>query len=278
MRGSPVRKTSSGILRLVAKLLPGSVVRPRAARHLELELVGRRREHDEPALGAADLDRRIQHQRQHVVEHAAGAERAQALRAARQSAAGRRSRSWWPCSTGGGDVGEQEDHLGAAGAAEPDAVAVRQRALGDLLAVDVGAVAGVAVAEDELVVLRRRSRRDRARLRCRPGAGRWSRAGRSRTVPWRSARCAGRARRSLRGGRRAWRKSNGGSGDCNGAAAGTRITRRRIRTSSTASAAPTQRPAASCERVRDWPPSATPAPDRAPGAASDDHDHQRDSG
>ena len=47
-------------------------------------------------------------------------------------------------------IGGQEDHLRAAAAAEPDAVAVHQRALGDLLAVDVGAVARRPVAQDEV--------------------------------------------------------------------------------------------------------------------------------
>ena len=54
----------------------------------------------------------------------------------------------------GGAVGEQEDHLGAAAAAETDAVAVDEWTLADLLAIDVGAVTGVLVANQELVVLR----------------------------------------------------------------------------------------------------------------------------
>ena len=56
-------------------------------------------------------------------------------------------------STGGWRVGEQEHHLGAAGAAEPDLVAVRQHAFGHLLAVDVGAVARVAVVQREAVAV-----------------------------------------------------------------------------------------------------------------------------
>ena len=50
-----------------------------AARHLELELARGAREHDEPAFGAADVNRRIQHERQHIVQHAARSERAQAF-------------------------------------------------------------------------------------------------------------------------------------------------------------------------------------------------------
>ena len=111
-------------------------------------------QHDEAALGAAHLDRRVQHQRQHVVEHAPGAKGAQAFEqhgnlaeVADRGGRGpldRRRR-----------IGQQEDHLRAAGAAQADAVAVHERPLGDLLAVDVGAVAGIAVAQHEMVVLQR---------------------------------------------------------------------------------------------------------------------------
>ena len=108
------------------------------------------REHDEAALGAAHLDRRIQHQREHVVEHPAGSERAQALEqrrdlpkvadGGRRRAVDRRLR-----------VGEQEDHLGPARPAKPDLVAVHEHALGDLFAVDVGPVAGIPVLQLETV-------------------------------------------------------------------------------------------------------------------------------
>ena len=147
--GSPVRNTSSGILRLVAKLVPGSVCcrRPRASLNSSSLLgVG---QHDEAALGAGDLDRRIEHQRQHVVEHAAAAERAQAVEQRRDLAqvADRGGRRLVLRRAG---VGEQEDELGAAGAPEADAIAVRQRPVaGDRLVVDEGAVAGLLVADDE---------------------------------------------------------------------------------------------------------------------------------
>ena len=59
-------------------------------------------------------------------------------------------------STGGGESASEEDHLGPAAPAEPNPVAVGERPLGDLLAVDVGPVAGVTVAEHEMVVLRAR--------------------------------------------------------------------------------------------------------------------------
>src|SRR5204862_7923731 len=48
-----------------------------AARQLELEVVAGKGEHDEAGRGAGDLDCRVQHQRQYVVEHAPAAERAQ---------------------------------------------------------------------------------------------------------------------------------------------------------------------------------------------------------
>ena len=153
MRGSPVRNTSSGIFRLVAKLLPGSVVRPRprAILNSSSPLAGRR-QHDEPTLGAADLDGRVQHQRQHVVEDAARAEGAQPLEQDGNlpQIADRRGRG---ALLGGDRVGQQEHHLRPARPSEADAVAVRERPLGDLLPVHIGAVAGVAIAKDEIRVL-----------------------------------------------------------------------------------------------------------------------------
>ena len=155
MRGSPVRKTSSGILRLVAKLLPGSVVAPRAPRHLELELAGRRRQHDEAALGAAHLDGRIQHEREHVVQYAAGAEGAQPLEQdgnlPQVADRGRRGRA----RPGGGESARRNTISAPPVRPEPDPIAVRERAFGDLLTVDIRAVARVPVAEDEMVVLER---------------------------------------------------------------------------------------------------------------------------
>ena len=46
------------------------------ARQLHLELGALVRQHDEPALGAGDLDGGVEHERQHFVEHAARAQRA----------------------------------------------------------------------------------------------------------------------------------------------------------------------------------------------------------
>ena len=100
-------------------------------RQLQLELPVVAGQHDEAALGAGDVDGRVEHQRQHLVEHAARAERAQPFEQRRHLAdvadrrAGRRRARRLPARIG------QEHHLGAAAAAELDPVAVRQPMLGD---------------------------------------------------------------------------------------------------------------------------------------------------
>ena len=82
-----------------------------AAAHLELERAVVAGQHDEAALGAADVDGRIEHEREHVVEHAAGAERAQAFEQTRDVAqvadrAGRRARTTeTPSGSDGGPAG-----------------------------------------------------------------------------------------------------------------------------------------------------------------------------
>ena len=112
--------------------LPAGLERPAGqrdlaarARQLELEHLLAVRQHDEAALGAGDLDRRIEHQRQHFVEHAARPERAQPLEQRRHLAQLGR----------GGDrallhrrrfVVDEEDDLGVAGLPQPDLVAVRR--------------------------------------------------------------------------------------------------------------------------------------------------------
>jgi hypothetical protein len=134
------------------KAAAGNRVAAARARHLELELSGRGGEHDEPPLGPADLDRRVQHERQHVVEHAAGAERAKPFEErgylAEVADGGRGG-----LVLRGRAVGQEEHHLGAATPAEPDAITVDKRPLGDLFAVDVGAISRALVANEELVVL-----------------------------------------------------------------------------------------------------------------------------
>ena len=126
------------------------------ARQLHFEVgarcAGVRRQHDEAALGAGDVDRRVEHEREDLVEHAAGAQRAQALEQRRelpQIVDGAGVRAVGVRRT----VAGQEHHVGAAGATELDAIAVRQLVLGDRLAVDVGAVARALVAQDPVAVL-----------------------------------------------------------------------------------------------------------------------------
>ena len=142
-------KTSSGILRLVSKRLPGQRDLAARARQLHLELAALVGEHDEAALGAGHLDGGVEHERQHFVEHAARAERAQALeqrwpaggcRRPRSADAGRRAPA--------GRILDQEDDVGARrrGRTESDRRGV-SGALGDLLAVDERAVARAAIAQ-----------------------------------------------------------------------------------------------------------------------------------
>jgi hypothetical protein len=83
-------------------------------------------QHDEAPLRAGHLDRRVEHERQHVVEHAAAAERTQPVeqRGDLAQIADRGGRGLVLRRRG---VGEQEDQLGAARAPEADAIAVGQR-------------------------------------------------------------------------------------------------------------------------------------------------------
>ena len=135
------------------------------ARDLELELPFGIGEHHEPALGLRDLERRIHHQRQHLVQHAARSERAQAVEnrghLTQVGDVGRGVEESGRLGAVGG-----EDQLDRVGAAEADAIAVLERPLGDLLAVDEGAVARAAIAQHVAAVVAERSRRARARRPC----------------------------------------------------------------------------------------------------------------
>ena len=55
------------------------------------------------------------------------AERAQALEQRGNLPQVADAPSWWPCPAAGAAVGEQEHQLGAAAAAQPDPIAVRER-------------------------------------------------------------------------------------------------------------------------------------------------------
>ena len=94
----------------------------------------------------------VEHERKHLVEHPARTERAQAFEQRRQLAqivhrAGVRSIGMRRA------VADEEHHVGAAGTAELDTIAVRQLVLGDGLAVDVGAVSRALVAKNPVGVL-----------------------------------------------------------------------------------------------------------------------------
>ena len=108
-------------------------------------------QHDEAAFGAGHVDGGVEHESQHLIEHAARAERAQAFEQRRQLAqvvdgTGVRAVRVH------GSVAGQEHHVGATGAAKLHLVAVRELVLGDGLAVDVGAVARLLVAQEPLAV------------------------------------------------------------------------------------------------------------------------------
>ena len=148
----PVENTVSGILRLVSKVRPDSVTLPRARASLNSSCRVAVGEHDEAALGAGHLDGRVEHHRQHFVEHAARAERAQPFEQRRHLPQLARRRHRAPLDRRRLVV-DEEDDLGVAGLAEADLIAVRQHPLAVLLAVDEGAEARLLVADDAGAVL-----------------------------------------------------------------------------------------------------------------------------
>ena len=148
VRLCPVRNTSRGIFSLVVNDVPDSVVAPLPRAILNSSSPSVVGEHHEPALGLGDLERRIHHQRQHFVQHAARPERAQAVEDGRHLAQVGDVRRGVEESCGLGAVsGEHE--LDRVGATEPDAIAVLEHALGDLLAVDERAVPRAAIAQQK---------------------------------------------------------------------------------------------------------------------------------
>ena len=143
----PVANTVSGILRLVSNVRPDSVTLPRARASLNSSCLLAVRQHDEAALGAGHLDRRVEHHRQHLVEDPARPERAQVLEQGRHlpQLARRRHRALLHRRR---LVVDEEDDLGVAGLAEPDLIAVRQHLLAVLFAVDERAEPRLLVADD----------------------------------------------------------------------------------------------------------------------------------
>jgi len=105
-----------------------------------------------PRSARATLEGRVEDEREHLLEHAAGAETAQLLQ--------QRGNLPQPVARAGGARREREgvaivqkDQLRAAGAYEADFVAGVQLALGDRFAVDEGAVRRPDVAAPQLVRL-----------------------------------------------------------------------------------------------------------------------------
>ena len=119
---------------------------PLGASQLEVEpalVVG---EHDEAALGARDVDRRVEHQCQHVVEHPSGPECAQPFEQTRhvaQSGCGRER------GAGARDVrvADEKDNLGVVRLAQADQVAMRQHVFGRAFPIDECAELGLAIAQ-----------------------------------------------------------------------------------------------------------------------------------
>ena len=117
------------------------------ARDLELELPFRIRQHDEAALGAGGVDGRVHHENQHFIEQARRAQSPQSIEQRRQRPEVDDARG--VTGVGVGRVVEQEDHLDAATAAEPDRVAMTERPFRDLIAVDERAAARAAILQYE---------------------------------------------------------------------------------------------------------------------------------
>jgi hypothetical protein len=122
-------------------------------RQLELQLTAMR-EHDEAAFGAGNLDRRIEHERQHFIQHTPRAERAQPFEQQRHLAelAGGRNRA---ALDRRGIGGRGEHDLGVARLSEAQAVARHEHVVGDALAVDEGAEARLLVVQGADAVLHR---------------------------------------------------------------------------------------------------------------------------
>ena len=150
---SPTRRLVAGLEHFARDLAAGRERRARqrqaaaAARVLELELALDVGHHDEAAFRLGDVERRVDHERQHLIEHAARSQRAQAVEDRPPSAPGRSRRSTTGAQHRRGVLVGQEHHFDVVAVSQPDGVAVHQRALGDLLAVHEGAVTRGPIAQ-----------------------------------------------------------------------------------------------------------------------------------
>ena len=110
----------------------------------ELEDALRVGQHDESALGTGHLDRRVQHEREHLVQHVAGTERPQAFEQRGhlpQVLDGRVRGATATRWRRGADLVDEKQQFRAAAAAQANAIAVGQWLLDDGLVVDEGPVA-----------------------------------------------------------------------------------------------------------------------------------------
>ena len=112
-------------------------------RQREVECAVRVGQHDERALGAGDLDRRVQDEREHFVEHVPRSERAKAFEQRRHLPQRFDCRHGPPAGAADRRSGflDEKHQLGSAAPAQPDAIAVGQRPLRHAIAVHEGAVA-----------------------------------------------------------------------------------------------------------------------------------------
>ena len=124
---------------------PGQCLPVPGPPELELQRLVLAGQHHEAALGAADGDRRIHHQRQDIVQHLPGAQRPEPFEQHRHlvhlADRGLAPRSF------GRRVAQTEHQFGAAAASKLDLVAIGELVLGDLLAVDEGAIPRPGIAQ-----------------------------------------------------------------------------------------------------------------------------------
>src|SRR5207302_3762448 len=124
------------------------------ARQLELELLLAVGEHAEAALGAGDVDRRVEHGRGTFAEHASRPERAQPFEQRRHLSQLGRRRNRAALDRRRFAVDEEHD-LGVARLSEANLIAVREHFLARPVAVDVRAEARLLVADHVPAVLGR---------------------------------------------------------------------------------------------------------------------------
>jgi len=148
MRDSPRAKTSSGILRLILKVCPSSVIR-HAAPHRKFQRAIRSGEHDEAAIGARHVDRGVEHQDEDVVQEVAGAKGAKPFEERRRLTHGFDE----PSRPGATTSGSCRKTSSTRNCVRADAIAFDQQMLARRLAAHERAVPRPAIVEDVVVAL-----------------------------------------------------------------------------------------------------------------------------